>query len=126
MGFSFKENCPDFRNTGVLNLFNELKDFSCNLTVFDPLVDENRVFKVHKIKVHKEIPKKKFNAILIAVGHSCFKKMGLKKIKEYCYSNSVIFEVVNHSSIWDLIPSIISALSLVKYFRSCLYEELGE
>jgi len=93
MGFSFKENCPDFRNTGVLNLFNELKDFSCNLTVFDPLVDNNRVFKVHKIEVHKEIPKKKFNAILIAVGHSCFKKMGLKKIKEYCYSNSVIFDL---------------------------------
>ena len=93
MGFSFKENCPDFRNTGVLNLFNELKDFSCNLTVFDPLVDNNRVFEVHKIEVHKEIPKKKFNAILIAVGHSCFKKMGLKKIKEYCYSNSVIFDL---------------------------------
>ena len=93
MGFSFKENCPDFRNTGVLNLFNELKDFSCNLTVFDPLVDKNRVFEVHKIEVHKEIPKKKFNAILIAVGHSCFKKMGLKKIKEYCYSNSVIFDL---------------------------------
>ena len=93
MGFSFKENCPDFRNTGVLNLFNELKDFSCNLTVFDPLVDKNRVFKAHKIKVHKEIPKKKFNAILIAVGHSYFKKMGLKKIKEYCYSNSVIFDL---------------------------------
>ena len=93
MGFSFKENCPDFRNTGVLSVFNELRDFSCNLTVFDPLVDKNKVFEAHKINIHNEIPKKKFNAILIAVGHSCFKKMGLKKIKEYCYSNSVIFDL---------------------------------
>ena len=93
MGFSFKENCPDFRNTGVLSVFNELRDFSCNLTVFDPLVDKNKVFEAHKINIYNEIPKKKFNAILIAVGHSCFKKMGLKKIKEYCYANSVIFDL---------------------------------
>lgn len=93
MGFSFKENCPDFRNTGVINVFNELRDFSCKLTVFDPLVDKNKVFEAHKIKIYNQMPKKKFNAILIAVGHSCFKKIGLKKIKEYSYSNSVIFDL---------------------------------
>ena len=58
MGFSFKENCPDFRNTGVLSVVNELRDFSCNLTVFDPLVDKNKVFEAHKINIYNEIPKK--------------------------------------------------------------------
>ena len=58
MGFSFKRELPDFRNTGVLNVFNELKDFSCNLSVFDPLVDKNKVFEAHKINIYNEIPKK--------------------------------------------------------------------
>ncbi len=93
MGYSFKENCPDFRNTGVLNLFNELNDFTSDITVYDPLVDKDKVFDAHKIKIHSEIPNKKFNAIFIAVGHACFKKMGLEKIREYSDEKSVIFDL---------------------------------
>ena len=40
MGFSFKENCPDIRNTGVFNTFKELRDFQCDVDIFDPWVDD--------------------------------------------------------------------------------------
>ncbi len=93
MGFSFKNNCPDFRNTGVKKVFKELHDFGCNVSVFDPWVDKDKVYELEKIRVMDEIPDKKFNAILIAVGHNCFKEIGIKEIKNYCHENSVIFDL---------------------------------
>ena len=93
MGFSFKQNCHDFRNTGVINVINELKDFACDVTIYDPLVDKEKVREIHNLKVVHEIPLRKFNAVLIAVGHSCFKDLGLNEIRKYCFEDSVIFDL---------------------------------
>tara|TARA_B100000242_G_C43021522_1_gene475392 strand:- start:41 stop:1405 length:1365 start_codon:yes stop_codon:yes gene_type:complete len=93
LGFSFKQNCPDFRNTGVVNVINELKDFSCDVSIYDPLVDKDKVYEVHKIKILKQIPAIKFNAVLIAVGHSFFKELGIQQIKNFCYQNAVILDL---------------------------------
>ncbi len=93
MGFSFKKDCPDFRNTGVINVLNELKDFSCDVSVYDPWVDKEKVYDTYKLKILEEIPIKKFNAILIAVGHSCFRDLGINTIKNYCDANMVIIDL---------------------------------
>ena len=74
-------------------MINELNDFACNITIYDPLVDKDKVLESYKVKVYDQIPGKKFNAILIAVGHDCFKKMGIEKIKEFCFENTVILDL---------------------------------
>tara|TARA_Y100000589_G_scaffold131074_1_gene124789 strand:+ start:5253 stop:6605 length:1353 start_codon:yes stop_codon:yes gene_type:complete len=93
MGFSFKQNCPDFRNTGVLNVYNELKEFGCEVTVYDPLVDKQKVYDTHKIKIIDEIPLNFYNAVLIAVGHNLFKDLGIKEIRNYSIEGGVIFDL---------------------------------
>ena len=59
MGFSFKENCPDIRNTGVINFVNRIKEYDCKVDIYDPLVSSEEVFNLYKIKVYKNIPNKK-------------------------------------------------------------------
>ena len=93
MGFSFKQNCPDFRNTGVVNVLQELREFSCEVSVYDPWVDKEKVYETYNIMMIDRIPKEKFNAVLIAVGHTSFKDLGLDKIKSYCHKNMVILDL---------------------------------
>ncbi len=93
LGFSFKENSRDFRNTGIINVYKELKDFSCNVDIYDPLVDTNKAFNIYNLKVLNEIPRKKYDAILIAVGHSCFKDIGLHELKKLIINNGIIFDL---------------------------------
>jgi len=93
LGFSFKENSRDFRNTGIINVYNELQDFSCNVDIYDPLVDPNKVFNIYNLKVLNVIPRKKYDAILIAVGHSCFKDIGLHELKKLIINNGIIFDL---------------------------------
>ena len=93
MGFAFKENCPDIRNTGVFNVYNELIDYECNIDVYDPIVDKNEVFKEYGVEILDKIPEKKYAGILIAVGHNCFKEKGIKNIKKYASKNCVILDL---------------------------------
>ena len=80
LGFTFKEECPDFRNTKVIDVILELSLFGLNIMTVDPWVDRNKVFDKYGIKIFKEIPKGiKFDAAILAVAHSCFKKIEFKK-----------------------------------------------
>ena len=78
LGFSFKENCPDFRNTKVIDIIRELEDYEINLTVVDPLVDSDKVFKEYGLKVMSSVPKKiNFDAAILAVSHNEFNQINL-------------------------------------------------
>jgi UDP-N-acetyl-D-galactosamine dehydrogenase len=91
LGFTFKENCPDVRNTRVIDIFNELKTYNTNLTVVDPWANPSDVQKEYNITTLTEIPTNdKFDAIILAVGHHDFLKFNLT---HYQNSNSVIFDV---------------------------------
>ena len=93
MGFAFKENCPDIRTTGVLNIYNELIDYECKIDIYDPIVNKKEVFQEYGIEIYDEIPHKKYSGILIAVGHTCFKEKGIKNIKKYARKNSIILDI---------------------------------
>ena len=93
MGFSFKENCPDIRNTGVFNTFKELRDFQCDVDIYDPWVDDRDAYNQYNLKVFNEIPKKKYSAVFIAVGHKCFKDIGVDGILKFCEKNHIIFDL---------------------------------
>ena len=79
MGFTFKENCPDIRNTKVIDIIETLKSFKIKTTVIDPLADINESYKKHNVKILREIPPlKKFDVVCPAVAHKDFKNLSDK------------------------------------------------
>ncbi len=89
MGFAFKEDCPDFRNTKVIDIYNELLQYEINVKVYDPLVSSEDVFKQYKIKTDNYDGK--YDAIILAVPHSCFKKIKIENLKKQ--KKSIIFDI---------------------------------
>lgn len=91
MGFTFKENCPDYRNTKVIDIIRELESYEINVDVIDPYVNVKEVNKSFNISISSSINDKlKYDAIILAVAHEEFIKVDLKK---YCRDNRVIFDV---------------------------------
>jgi UDP-N-acetyl-D-galactosamine dehydrogenase len=81
-GFTFKENCPDFRNTRVIDLYNELKLYNMIIDIYDPIVDCEEVKTVYGIDVIQILENQKLNnysALIFAVGHDIFKNIPLRK-----------------------------------------------
>ena len=95
MGLTFKENCPDIRNSGVQNVIVELKKFECNLDLQDPYVDREEIKKIYDIYPNLKLSQNSYDAVLIAVAHNEFKTIGLNKIKNLCKKNHVIFDLKN-------------------------------
>ena len=93
LGLSFKEDCPDIRNTKVVDIIDELKEFNCKVSVYDPWVDKNEAKKEYGIRLIDTIKPGKYDAIIIAVGHSQFKKIGIKKIRSYAKPKHVIYDL---------------------------------
>ena len=93
MGFTFKENCPDIRNTKVIDLFKGFRKKKLNVDIYDPFVKKQEVFKEYGIKVIEKPISNKYDVILIAVGHNKFKKMPIKKIRSFGKKNSFIYDL---------------------------------
>ena len=91
LGFTFKENCPDVRNTKVIDILNELKTYNINITIVDPLADPEEVFKEYQICTLKTIPEKKmYDTVILAVGHKEFINIELDNLLK---NNSVVYDV---------------------------------
>lgn len=73
LGFTFKENCPDTRNTKVIHIYNELKGYTDNIVVCDPLANIDAVRREYGIEIVNEIPEEEFDGVLLAVNHKEFK-----------------------------------------------------
>ena len=93
MGLTFKENCPDLRNTRVVDLVEELESFSCNLDVFDPWANQKEALREFDIKTIDDPINGKYDAIILAVAHDEFKKLKLEQIKAYGKDNHVIYDI---------------------------------
>ncbi len=95
MGLSFKENCPDIRNTKVIDIIEGLVEFNCNVDVYDPWVDAKDALKDYGISLIKNIENKKYDGILISVAHQEFKEWGVSKIRSYGKEHSILFDLKN-------------------------------
>tara|TARA_B100000963_G_scaffold358677_1_gene383885 strand:+ start:810 stop:2069 length:1260 start_codon:yes stop_codon:yes gene_type:complete len=91
LGFSFKEDCPDFRNTKIIDVHNELRDFGAIVEIYDPYVNKKEVKNLYSIDLINKNQIKKYDAIILAVGHSNFKKIDINDLKSS--SKSVVFDV---------------------------------
>ena len=94
LGFSFKENCNDCRNTKVIDIVNNLKNYGMEVTIIDPLVDIEDSKKQYGIEIQKNIPyDKKFKSIIIAVAHEEFKSLVREKWDKIIHKQSVILDI---------------------------------
>jgi len=93
MGLTFKENCPDLRNTRVVDLVKEFEGFNCNVDVYDPWVDKDEAVHEYNIKPIDKPVEGKYDAILLAVAHDEFKELSLDQIKSFGKDNHVLYDV---------------------------------
>jgi UDP-N-acetyl-D-galactosamine dehydrogenase len=90
LGITFKENCPDVRNTKIVDVIRALKEYGITVTIFDPLANIEEVKKEYKLKMTDSIPKEKFDAIVLGVAHKQFLKLNFSELQE---SNSLLYDV---------------------------------
>ena len=92
LGFTFKENCPDVRNTRVIDIYHDLVDFGLDVTVFDPWVDLQEVEREYGIQVNNDslVLKEKYSAIILAVSHNEFLQLDINRLKE---EKSFVFDI---------------------------------
>ena len=93
MGLTFKENCPDLRNTRVVNLVEEFESFNCNVDVYDPWVDRDEAVHEYNIKLIDQPETGKYNAILLAVAHDEFKALSVEQIRAFGKNNHVLYDI---------------------------------
>ncbi len=93
LGLSFKEDCPDIRNTKVTDIIEELLEYNCKVSVYDPWVNKLEAKKEHGINLLDKIGTNEYDAIIIAVSHKEFKKMGIKKIRAFGKSKHVVYDL---------------------------------
>lgn len=93
MGLSFKENCPDIRNTKIIDLIESLKDYDLNLDIYDPWVDSEDVKKEYGLHPLKELKKNHYDAIILAIGHQQFVDLGYEYISRLGKENFVLYDL---------------------------------
>ena len=93
LGLSFKEDCPDIRNTKVTDIIEELHEYNCKVSVYDPWVNKLEAKKEYGINLLDKLEDNEYDAIIIAVAHKEFKKMGIKKIRALGKSKHVVYDL---------------------------------
>ena len=93
LGLAFKENCPDIRNTKVIDIVNELNEYQCKVTVYDPWVDRLEAKNEYGIKLLDDTKSELYDAIVIAVAHKEFKQMGIDKIRALGKPKHVVYDL---------------------------------
>ncbi|AUC86677.1 nucleotide sugar dehydrogenase [Polaribacter sp. ALD11] len=92
LGITFKENCPDVRNTKAVDVISSLKEFGINVTIYDPWANEKEVLREYNLVSVKELPKEKFDAVVLTVSHNEFKNLDFLALKK---ENSLVYDVKN-------------------------------
>jgi UDP-N-acetyl-D-galactosamine dehydrogenase len=90
LGFTFKENCPDVRNTKVIDIVHNLEEYKADVTVHDPWADPAITKHEYGIELHNNLPEGKFDAIILAVAHNEFNSLDITKITN---GSKVVYDV---------------------------------
>ncbi|WP_027328155.1 Vi polysaccharide biosynthesis UDP-N-acetylglucosamine C-6 dehydrogenase TviB [Marinimicrobium agarilyticum] len=93
MGLAFKENCPDLRNTRVVDIIGEFQEYHSNVDVYDPWVDAEEAEEEYGLKLISEPKAGHYDAIVLCVGHREFKEMGVDAIRALGRGNHVLYDV---------------------------------
>ena len=106
LGFTFKEDCSDTRNTKVIDIVKELKEYQLNLDLVDPQIIKEEVKEIYELEVFNSIPKKKYEVIICAVAHKQFIKIKTDKWRNMINKNGFIYDLKG------IIPKEVKAIRL--------------
>lgn len=93
MGLSFKENCPDIRNTKIVDMVNALKEYDLDLDIYDPWVDINEAKHEYGLTPITQLPEHHYDAVILAVAHDEFKSMSIADFKRLSRENYVLYDL---------------------------------
>jgi len=93
LGLAFKENCPDLRNTKVVDIVSEFAVYNAQIDVYDPWVSADEALKEHQLDILSYPENGTYDAVIIAVAHDEFKELGAAGISPLCKQNHVIYDV---------------------------------
>lgn len=82
LGITFKENCPDIRNTKIVDIYHTLREYTSNIDIYDPWANVEKVKSEYGIDIMSNLPKKKYEAIILAVAHEQFKDIDFSDLKK--------------------------------------------
>ncbi|MBW9256801.1 MAG: Vi polysaccharide biosynthesis UDP-N-acetylglucosamine C-6 dehydrogenase TviB [Candidatus Thiodiazotropha sp. (ex. Lucinisca nassula)] len=95
LGLTFKENCPDLRNTRVVDIVSEFEDYGASVDVYDPWVNPQEAQEEYGLRPIESLSEGTYEAVILAVAHREFQQMGAEKIRALCKQNGVLFDVKN-------------------------------
>lgn len=90
LGITFKEDCPDIRNTKIVDIYHTLEEYTHNITIFDPWANKETVKREYNIEVVRELPEDKYDAVILGVAHKDFLALDVKQLVK---DNGVIYDV---------------------------------
>ena len=93
MGLAFKENCPDLRNTRVIDVLSELAEYNLQVDIFDPWIDAAEAEREYGIRPISEVERGTYDAVVLAVAHEQFKALGADGIRTFTRPSSVIYDL---------------------------------
>ena len=91
LGITFKENCPDVRNTKVVDVIRELKEYGTNITIYDPWANPEEVEHEYELEILTEKPQGQFDAVVLAVAHAKFKNLDIDSLKK-----GIVYSINNY------------------------------
>lgn len=90
LGITFKENCPDIRNTKVVDIYHTLSQYSSDITVYDPWANPESVRRAYGIQIQNHLPQQQFDAVILCVAHSQFLQLDVRSLVR---GNGVVYDV---------------------------------
>jgi len=93
MGLTFKENCPDLRNSKVIDLIKGFQDFNCNIDVYDPWANKSEALSEYGVDLIEKPAVEKYDAIILAVNHNQFRELTIDKLKSYGKEEHIIYDI---------------------------------
>lgn len=95
LGLAFKENCPDLRNTRVIDVIRELQSYKACVDIYDPWVDPHEAVREYGVTLVEQPENEVYDAIILAVAHTAFFELGAEGIRAFGKKNSVLYDVKN-------------------------------
>ena len=93
LGLTFKENCPDLRNTKVVDIVSELKEYGVEVDIYDPWIDKEEAHEEYGLEVEETLKEGEYRAVIVAVAHKQFKEMGVSELRKLCKDKHVIYDL---------------------------------
>jgi UDP-N-acetyl-D-galactosamine dehydrogenase len=93
MGLTFKENCPDVRNTKIVDVVHELEKYGAKVDVYDPWADAGEAQHEYGLRPVRRLKPGTYDAVVMGVAHQEFRRMGIAKIREFAKKDHVLYDI---------------------------------